>query len=160
MYGYAVCCALGAIFAKYDFCSNNDDESGKTRMGLMKWKAMLSFVVCVTAVGIIATAATIVATTVREPTEDTERIQTTEGANFLPTTLTTPSTSTHSSTTTSKYTTTTKITFDPTSMTTNCPDYLIHLSNVLYSESIGCILADIDDMTYSSFEEALGRCKY
>ena len=48
---------------------------------------------------------------------------------------------------------------DPTSFFSQCPDYLTHLSNVLYSEQIGCILADIDDMTFQSFDEALKRCK-
>ena len=48
---------------------------------------------------------------------------------------------------------------DPTSFFSHCPDYLNHLSNVLYSEQIGCILADIDNMTFQSFDEALKRCK-
>ena len=49
---------------------------------------------------------------------------------------------------------------DSTTFLPNCPDHLDHLSNVQYSEQIGCIWADIDDMTFQSFDEALNRCKY
>ena len=54
-------------------------------------------------------------------------------------------------------TTTTIVANDSTTLLAGCPD---HLPNVLHSENIGCIFADIDDMTFQHFDEALKRCKY
>ena len=153
MFGYAICCAVGAIFAKGDCCSNNPDISERTSRMVLLLKCIL--IVLVVA-GAITTAAVLVRTALQDrPNEN--KIDST--STTLKTTLT-EATSTGTILPAFSTTTQTAVASDPTTFLPNCPDHLNHLSNVQYSEQIGCIWADIDDMTYQSFDEALNRCKY
>ena len=159
MLGYAICCAFGTIFARIDCCSKNQDASG-TLVSLIK--GILIF---------FAVAAVIITTTtimVRKRMQDTpsdgkmDLVTTKEDSlSTVSTALKTTMTEDNRTETISPAFSTTTVTSeaDPTSFFSQCPDYLTHLSNVLYSERIGCILADIDDMTFQSFDEALKRCK-
>ena len=160
MLGYAICCAVGTIFARIDCCCKNQNASERLRKKVGLIKGILIFVAVV--------AVTTTTIMVRKRMQDTAS----EGKMYLVTTkeddLSTVSTTLKTAMTEDNWTetyspafSTTSVTSeaDPTSFFSQCPDYLTHLSNVLYSEQIGCILADIDDMTFQSFDEALKRCK-
>ena len=164
MFGYAICCAVGAIFAKGDCCSNNQDISERTSkmVRLLKWIILVLVVA-----GAITTAAVFGRTTLQDRANENKVVLITTKKNDFPvsvsTTLRTSLTEPNLTGTilpAFSTTTTVTITSDPTTFLPNCPEHLNHLSNVQYSEQIGCIWADIDDMTYQSFDEALDRCKY
>ena len=154
MFGYAICCAVGTIFARIDCCSKNSDASGKG-VGLLK-----DILMFVAVAAVVITITTIITTTTKQTTSSEGKMDlvTTKESNIstVPTTLKTTLTEDNSP---AFSTTTVTRAPDPTSFFSQCPDYLNHLSNVLYSEQIGCILADIDNMTFQSFDEALNRCK-
>ena len=156
MFGYAICCAVGAIFAKGDCCSNNQDISERTSkmVRLLKWIILVLFVA-----GALTTAAVFGRTTLQDRANENKVVLITTKKNDFPVSV---STTLRTSLTEPNFTTTTTVTIasDPTTFLPNCPEHLNHLSNVQYSEEIGCIWADIEDMTYQSFDEALNRCKY
>ena len=60
MFGFAICCAVGAIFAKSDCCSHNQGVSGVTGKVVSLIKFILMFLVVA---GALTTAAVLVATT-------------------------------------------------------------------------------------------------
>ena len=151
MFGYAICCAVGAIFAKGECCSDTSERTSKM-VHLLKY-----IIIVLVATGAITTAAVLVRTELQDkPNEN--KIDST--STTLKTTLTEANSTGTILPAFSTTTTTTSVASDPTTFLPNCPDHLDHLSNVQYSEQIGCIWADIDDMTYQSFDEALNRCKY
>ena len=155
IFGYAICCVVGTIFARIECCSQNQDlsEKLKKRVGLIKDILMFVAVAAV----IITTTTIIVAKTAMQTTASENTTQE-NNISIVPTTLKTTLTDNNWTETNSPAFSTTTVT-GATSFFSHCPDYLNHLSNVLYSEQIGCILADIDNMTFQSFDEALKRCK-
>ena len=156
IFGYTICCVVGTIFARIDCCSQNQDPSEKLKKRVGLIKDIFMFVV-VAAVIITTTTTTIVAKTAMETTASES---TNINISTVPTTLKTTLTENNWTGTNSPAFSTTTVTItEATSFFSHCPDYLNHLSNVLYSEQIGCILADIDNMTFQSFDEALKRCK-
>ena len=159
--GYAICCAVGTIFARIDCCCKNQNASERLRKKVGLIKGILIFV----AVVAVTTTTTIMVRKRMQYTASEGKMDlvTTkeDDLSTVSTTLKTAMTEDNWTETYSPAFSTTSVTSeaDPTSFFSQCPDYLTHLSNVLYSEQIGCILADIDDMTFQSFDEALKRCK-
>ena len=150
MFGYAICCAVGAIFAKGDCCSDTSERTSK----------MVHLLKCIIIVLVVAGAITTVAVLVRTELQDKPNENKIDSTSTTLKTTLTEATSTGTILPAFSTTTQTAVASDPTTFLPNCPDHLNHLSNVQYSEQIGCIWADIDDMTYQSFDEALNRCKY
>ena len=166
IFGYAICCAVGAIFAKGDCCSINQDILERTSKMVRLLKCIILVLIVA---GAITTAAVLGRTAMHlhdRANENKIVLITTMENDFpvlasttLKTSLTEPN---FTGTILPAFSTTTTVTIasDQTTFLPNCPEHLNHLSNVQYSEQIGCIWADIDDMTYQSFDEALNRCKY
>ena len=163
MFEYAICCAIGAIFAKGYCCSNNQDISERTRKMVRLLKCIILVLVVA---GAITTAAVLGRNAVQDRANENKVVLITTMENDFPdsvsTTLKTSLTEPNITGTMPAFSTTTTVTIasDPTTFLPNCPEHLNNLSNVQYSEQIGCIWADIEDMTYQSFDEALNRCKY